>query len=79
MARAMTKAALIAAMMCAFGGPAFAEGKIVISNWDGYMPKDLLENFKKETGIEAEMSVHATNEEIMGKVVASKGEGYDVL
>lgn len=53
--------------------------KIVISNWDGYMPKDLLENFTKETGIQAEMTVHATNEEIMGKVVASGGKGYDVL
>ena len=53
--------------------------KIVISNWDGYMPADLLENFTKETGIEAELSVHATNEEIMGKVVAGGGQGYDVL
>ena len=53
--------------------------KIIVSNWDGYMPKDLLENFTKETGIAAEMTVHATNEEIMGKVVASGGKGYDVL
>ncbi len=53
--------------------------KIVISNWDGYMPPDLLENFTKETGIEVDMAVHATNEEIMGKVVASGGKGYDVL
>ncbi len=53
--------------------------KIVISNWDGYMPKDLLENFTKETGIQAELSVHATNEEIMGKVTAGGGKGYDVL
>ena len=29
--------------------------KIVISNWDGYMPKDLLENFTKATGIQAEV------------------------
>ena len=56
-----------------------AADKIVISNWDGYMPPDLLENFTKATGIEAEHSVHATNEEIMGKVVAGGGKGYDVL
>lgn len=67
------------ALMVTLSSAAFAEGKIVISNWDGYMPKDLLENFTKETGIEAEMTVHATNEEIMGKVVASGGKGYDVL
>ena len=60
-------------------GLAMAADKIVISNWDGYMPADLLKNFKEATGIEAELSLHATNEEIMGKVVAGKGKGYDVL
>jgi spermidine/putrescine transport system substrate-binding protein len=79
MTRAMMKGAVIAAVMCGVSGGAFAEGKIVISNWDGYMPPELLEAFKKETGIEAEMSVHATNEEIMGKVTAGGGKGYDVL
>ena len=73
-------AALLAgAAVLAFTGGANAAGKIVISNWDGYMPADMLERFTAETGIEAEMSVHATNEEIMGKVVAGKGKGYDVL
>ncbi|MFO0993010.1 MAG: spermidine/putrescine ABC transporter substrate-binding protein [Hyphomicrobiales bacterium] len=61
-----------------FANAALAE-KIVISNWDGYMPKDLPEKFKAETGIDVEVAVHATNEEIMGKVVASNGQGYDVL
>ncbi len=56
-----------------------ADGKIVISNWDGYMPPDLLANFTKETGIEVEFSVHATNEEIMGKLTASGGQGYDLV
>ncbi len=63
----------------ALSAVALAEGKIVISNWDGYMPKDLPEKFKAETGIEVEVAVHATNEDIMGKVVASGGKGYDVL
>jgi spermidine/putrescine transport system substrate-binding protein len=53
--------------------------KLVISNWDGYMPKDIAEKFKAETGIDLEVAVHATNEEIMGKVTASGGEGFDVL
>jgi spermidine/putrescine transport system substrate-binding protein len=67
------------AILVTLANAAAADGKVVISNWDGYMPKDLLANFTKETGIEAEMTVHATNEEIMGKVVASGGKGYDVL
>lgn len=57
---------------------AFAE-KLVISNWDGYMPKDMAEKFKAATGIDLEVAVHATNEEIMGKVTASGGAGFDVL
>jgi spermidine/putrescine transport system substrate-binding protein len=68
----------VAAIVAAWSGAAAAE-KIVISNWDGYMPKDLPEKFKAETGIDVEVSVHATNEEIMGKVVTSKGQGYDVI
>lgn len=72
-------AAITCALLLSLGAAAHADGKIVISNWDGYMPAELLENFTKETGIEAEMTVHATNEEIMGKVVASQGQGYDVL
>jgi spermidine/putrescine transport system substrate-binding protein len=59
--------------------PAVAQEKLVISNWDAYMPPDLLERFKAKTGIEAEVAVHATNEEIMGKVTASGGQGFDVL
>ena len=56
-----------------------AADKIVISNWDGYMPPDLLANFTRDTGIEAELVLHTTNDEIVGKVQAVGGKGYDVL
>lgn len=52
---------------------------LVISNWDGYMAPDVMEKFKAETGTDAELVVHATNEEIMGKLIASGGKGYDVV
>jgi spermidine/putrescine transport system substrate-binding protein len=67
-----------AAFLAASTNLAMAE-KIVVSNWDGYMPKDIGEKFKAATGIDLEVAVHATNEEIMGKVTASGGEGFDVL
>jgi spermidine/putrescine transport system substrate-binding protein len=67
-----------AAAFIVFAAPALAE-KIVISNWDGYMPKELPEKFKAATGIDVEVAAHATNEEIMGKFTASGGQGYDVL
>ena len=52
---------------------------LVISNWDGYMAKDIAESFKAATGLEIEVVNHATNEEIMGKLMASQGKGYDVV
>jgi spermidine/putrescine transport system substrate-binding protein len=69
----------VAAVALVAGATAALADKIVVSNWDGYMPKDIAEKFKAATGIDLEVSVHATNEEIMGKVTASGGDGYDVL
>jgi len=60
-------------------GSAVADGSLVVSNWDGYMPEDLPDRFSEASGTDVEVSFHATNEEIMGKVVASRGKGYDVL
>ncbi|MGD9913903.1 MAG: spermidine/putrescine ABC transporter substrate-binding protein [Rhizobiaceae bacterium] len=58
--------------------PALAQS-LVISNWDGYMAPDAMDAFKAATGISGEVVKHATNEEIMGKLVASGGKGYDVV
>ena len=77
--RTVAASALTLSLVLGAASAQAAGGSIVISNWDGYMPEDLLENFTKETGIIAELALHATNEEIMAKVVISKGRGYDVL
>ena len=76
--KGLVAAAFGMAMMAQASSVALAE-TLVISNWDGYMPADMAEKFKAATGIDLEIAVHATNEEIMGKVTASGGEGFDVL
>jgi len=76
--KGLVAAAFGLALVAQASGPALAE-TLVISNWDGYMPADMAEKFKAATGIDLEIAVHATNEEIMGKVTASGGEGFDVL
>jgi spermidine/putrescine transport system substrate-binding protein len=43
------------------------------------MAPDAVETFTADTGLPAELVLHATNEEIMGKLIASGGEGYDVV
>ena len=69
---------LIVGCLLALGSPALS-ADLVVSNWDGYMAPDAVDAFKAATGSTAEVVVHATNEEIMGKLVASGGKGYDVV
>lgn len=74
------KAVLAAAIgFLAFGTAPSVAADLVISNWDGYMAKDIAESFKAATGLDIEVVNHATNEEIMGKLMASGGKGYDVV
>jgi spermidine/putrescine transport system substrate-binding protein len=75
---AATIAAAAIASIVAAPAPA-ADGKLIISNWDGYSPPDLIENFTRDTGYEAEMVLHTTNEEIVGKLAPVGGKGYDVV
>ena len=55
-----------------------AKQSIVVSNWDGYMPKDVAATFKKSTGATMTVARHATNEEIVAKLTASSDPGIDV-
>jgi spermidine/putrescine transport system substrate-binding protein len=59
--------------------PAELGGTLVISNWDAYMPEDLIPNFEEETGVDVELAIHTTNEDIMGKLQAQNGTGFDVV
>ncbi|MFN6977314.1 MAG: extracellular solute-binding protein, partial [Gemmobacter sp.] len=74
-------AARVAAGLFATGmlAGAVAAQALVISNWDGYMAPDAVADFTAATGLPAELVLHGTNEEIMGKLIASGGRGYDVV
>ena len=54
MGKTVRQAAWVTALGITMAAGAAQAEKIVISNWDGYMPADLLEKFTAETGIEAE-------------------------
>lgn len=68
----------IAAALVLSAGVAAAE-PLVVSNWDGYMAPDAIKAFNEATDNQAELVLHSTNEEIIGKLIASKGRGYDVV
>lgn len=77
--RSLHAAKGLAAIWLVAGAGVAAADTLTISNWDGYMAPDAIAGFSAQSGVQAEMVVHATNEEIMGKLIASGGEGYDVV
>ena len=59
-------------------GQAQAHGqKLRIITWADYVPADLVAAFKKETGIEVEVTL-SNNEEMISKLRATGGAGYDL-
>ena len=44
-----------------------------------YTPKGFLEDFTAETGVEIEISEFVTNEDMLGKLQAADGTGYDLV
>lgn len=52
---------------------------LTVSNWDLYMPKSVIKGFEEETGVNVEYALHTTNEDIMGKLTAANGTGFDLV
>lgn len=55
-----------------------SQQSLVISNWDAYTPETLIPSFTEEFGTAVELTNHATNEEIVAKLIQSNGAGYDI-
>ncbi len=59
--------------------PVNAEEKILnIYNWPDYVPKDMIANFEKESGIKVNYDTFETNEALQAKLVAGN-TGYDIV
>ncbi|MEP6885401.1 MAG: extracellular solute-binding protein [Gammaproteobacteria bacterium] len=70
---------LMASLVLALGltaGTARAE-KLRIISWADYVPADLIAAFKKETGIDVEVTL-SNNEEMISKLRATGGAGFDL-
>lgn len=79
---ALAALAILAVAVAVVAGNASARTSgttLTISNWDAYMPKDLIPRFEKATGIKVKLAKHTTNEDVMGKVEAQNGGGYDIV
>src|ERR1700761_7222005 len=68
--------ASLAIALCLGFANAHAE-KLRIITWADYVPADLIAAFKKETGIDVEVTL-SNNEEMISKLRATGGAGYDL-
>ncbi|MDN0076065.1 extracellular solute-binding protein [Crenobacter sp. SG2303] len=67
-------------LMLAFaaGHTLAADNTLRLLTWADYAPKDVIEQFKKETGITVEVTL-SNNEEMISKLRATGGSGYDLV
>jgi len=66
------------ALGTAFAAPAFAQdNKLRLITWADYVPADVVAQFKKETGIDVEITL-SNNEEMISKLRATGGAGFDL-
>jgi spermidine/putrescine transport system substrate-binding protein len=65
-------------LLAVLAGQAHADAqKLRIISWADYVPADLIAAFKKETGIDVEVTL-SNNEEMISKLRATGGAGYDL-
>mgnify|MGYP002176519951 CR=1 FL=1 len=76
MKTALTRIAL-AALVLAAGGVHAQDKTLRLLTWGGYAPKEVVEQFTKETGIAVEVT-NSNNEEMISKLRATAGAGFDL-
>jgi spermidine/putrescine transport system substrate-binding protein len=76
--RTVLIAGLAALGLAGFTSSAFAQdNKLRLITWADYVPADVVAQFKKETGIEVEVTL-SNNEEMISKLRATGGAGFDL-
>ncbi|KIC21137.1 extracellular solute-binding protein [Leisingera sp. ANG-Vp] len=56
-----------------------SSGEINIMMWSGYMSEDFVSGFENETGIKINYTSTGSNEEMINKMKATKGQGFDLI
>src|SRR6202166_3976906 len=70
-------ACLVLAITLSMGNGGGDSQKLGVISWADYVPADLIAAFKKETGIDLEVTL-SNNEEMISKLRATGGAGYDL-
>ncbi len=56
-----------------------SSGEVDVYAWGEYISEDMQKTFEDKTGIKLNLSVFGSNNEVLSKVRAGKGEGYDLV
>ena len=56
-----------------------SSGEVNLYAWSDYVYPEMLESFEKQTGIKPNLSTYGTNDEVLNKLRAAKGEGFDIV
>ena len=76
MKRSAMLAAACVVLMCSTSALS-QENKLRLITWADYVPADVVAQFKKETGIDVEITL-SNNEEMISKLRATGGAGFDL-
>ena len=66
-------------------GPAFikrgfaSSGEVNVYAWSDYVWPEQIKSFEKATGIKVNLSKYGSNDEVLTKLKASKGKGFDII
>ena len=75
--RAATALVCGASLLAAAPGALAQDNKLRLITWADYVPADVVAQFKKETGIDVEITL-SNNEEMISKLRATGGAGFDL-
>lgn len=67
---------MVAFVVVSLVGAVSAE-ELALLTWKGYAPKNLVDKFKEETGIDVKVT-YTNNEEMIAKLRATRGAGFDL-
>ena len=56
-----------------------ASGELKVLIWTGYIPQSVREKFEADTGVSIKVTNYGSNEELLNKLKATKGRGFDLI
>jgi len=83
--RRLNRRSVVAAGAAALAAPLIARralassGTVRIFAWAGYLTPEMLRKFEADTGIRANFTPFATNDELFNNLRASNGRGFDIV